>query len=197
VAGTTPTESGLPFPFANLDTALICTGPINVSGTSYASRITGLMNGNTYQFVVLSIDNYGNATPSGVLTAVPQPVEDLYRRYRDKGGTASGFCFIATAAFGSYENRYVRILRRFRDEVLLPTGAGTAFVDWYYAHSPGPATYIAAHPAARVLAQMALWPVIGGAAAWLYLAAWQRALACALIAAWLLHRRWRAARGPR
>ena len=67
---------------------------------------------------------------------------------------------VTTAAWGSYENRWVRVLRQFRDVVLLPTHAGSRFVDWYYAHSPGPAAYIAVHPWARQLTRLALWPVI-------------------------------------
>jgi hypothetical protein len=196
VAGTTPTMpldpngNPLPAPFTNLDPAFVCSPSIPVGGTSYSTRIDGLANGQTYQFVVLSIDNYGNATPSQVITATPQPVEDLYRRYYDAGGRAHGFCFIATAAYGSYEHRYVRILREFRDRVLLPTRAGAAFVDWYYAHSPRAADYIAAHPTARLATQVALWPVIGGAALWLRMAAWEKALGLTLlVAAWLLARR--------
>ena len=47
-----------------------------------------------------------------------------------------GGCFIATAAFGSYENRWVWVLRDFRDQVLLEHDSGRSFVEWYYAHSP-------------------------------------------------------------
>jgi hypothetical protein len=192
--GIGPTDSGLPFPFTDLNPAYICSGQLGAQTTS--QRITGLTNGQPYQFVILGVDQNGNATSNGsVLVATPQPVEDLYRRYRDSGGKASGFCFIATAAFGSYESRWVHVLRDFRDEVLLPTRAGAAFVAWYYAHSPGPAQYIAEHRGARIATQLALWPVIGLSALWLYTAAWQKALACALLfALWAARLRRRRAR---
>ena len=47
-----------------------------------------------------------------------------------------GFCFLATAAWGSYQEPHVQVLRRFRDEVLLTNGPGRAFVSAYYATSP-------------------------------------------------------------
>jgi hypothetical protein len=193
VGGQMPTTTSLPAPFTNLDPALICSAGLLVSGTSYSQRIAGLTNGQTYQFVVLSIDRYGNATPSELLTATPQPVEDLYRRYYDSGGRATGFCFIATAAWGSYEHPFVQVLRDFRDEALLPSAAGRRFVDWYYDVSPPLAEYIAQHRAAKIGAQLALWPVIGAAALWLYTSAWLKALALICVLLLALRRRpaWR------
>ncbi|HHL40684.1 MAG TPA: cytochrome C [Deltaproteobacteria bacterium] len=78
--------------------------------------------------------------------------------------SGGGGCFIATAAFGSYEQRYVRLLRLFRDEVLLENAAGRAFVDLYYRLSPPLADWIADHDGARAVARVMLWPLI--AAAW-------------------------------
>ena len=43
-----------------------------------------------------------------------------------------GSCFIATAAFGSRQERNVRVLREFRDRRLLTSKTGRAFVRWYY-----------------------------------------------------------------
>jgi ribosomal protein L7/L12/DNA-directed RNA polymerase subunit RPC12/RpoP len=45
-------------------------------------------------------------------------------------------CYIATAVYGSYEAPEVRVLRRFRDEVLTKSMAGRAFIRSYYAVSP-------------------------------------------------------------
>jgi hypothetical protein len=189
--GIGPVSSGLPPPFDFLDQKFVCSDRIPLGTGGGSVRITGLQNGKSYQFVVVGVDQYGNPTPNdnGIVDATPQPVEDLYRRYRDAGGGASGFCFIATAAYGSYQHPYVEILRQFRDEVLLPTHAGSSFVDWYYAHSPPAAEYIAAHPTARTATRIGLWPVIGFAAAWLYVPLWGKWLFVAAVAALLWRRR--------
>lgn len=173
----------------SLDPAFICSGEIKPAGTTLSARVDKLTNHQTYQFVVLAIDQAGNAVASPVQIGTPQPTEDLYTRYRDAGGTASGFCFVATAAFGSYEDRYVHVLRDFRDDVLLPTSTGRAFVGWYYAHSPPLADFIARHYAARVAAQLLLWPVIGVAALIVYTSVWFKALLGALLLAWIVRRR--------
>lgn len=179
--------------FEHLDPAYVCTEEIRTTNATGKYRFEDLTNGESYQFVVVAIDEYGNAIPSDLYTAVPTPVEDLYTRYRNQGGTAAGFCFIATAAFGSYEHRYVRVLREFRDRVLLPTAIGTRFVEWYYEHSPPAAEYIAHHRAARIATQLALWPVILFAALVLYVPGWLLvgvlALAPALLAVRRLRRR--------
>ncbi len=184
-------NTGLPEPFTYLDTRYACSDQIPVGSSGGSVRITGLTNGIPYSFVVVGVDTYGNATPNvnGVVTATPQPVEDLYRRFRDSGGGANGFCFIATAAYGSYENRWVRVLRQFRDEVLLPTHAGTSFVDWYYRHSPPAAAYISVRPTARAVTRIFLAPVIAFAATWLYVPGWLKLAFVLLCAGWLVQRR--------
>lgn len=75
------------------------------------------------------------------------------------GGGKSG-CFIATAAYGSYLDPHVKVLRNFRDEVLLQSRLGTAFVKFYYKHSPPIADYIAQHESLRTLFRLLLTPVI-------------------------------------
>ena len=45
-------------------------------------------------------------------------------------------CFIATATYGSPLAPEVLTFRRFRDDILLTTKAGTAFVEFYYLVSP-------------------------------------------------------------
>jgi hypothetical protein len=177
----------------DLNPGFICSGEIKPAGMNLTARIDGLNNNTPYQFIVVSIDTSGNPTPSAILIAAPQPTEDLWKRFRDEGGNSSGFCFIATAAFGSYEDRYVRVLRDFRDDVLLPTRSGQAFVDWYYAHSPPAAAWIADHMAARIGVQLLLWPVIGLAAFVLYTSAWVKALVAALVLTFFLRKRMRKA----
>jgi hypothetical protein len=52
------------------------------------------------------------------------------------------------------------VLRHFRDEVLLQSGPGTAFVKFYYKHSPPIADYIAHHDLLRMTMRFALTPLI-------------------------------------
>jgi hypothetical protein len=148
--------------FSTLDPKYICSSYIDATTTtSFSKRITGLTNNSTYQFLVLAIDQYGNAAPSPLLTGVPKPVEDLYGALRADGLDAHGFCFVATAAFGDYDHPMVRILRAFRDRVLETSTLGRLFVRGYYASSPPLANFIAAGNGRRFVARVLLWPLVG------------------------------------
>jgi hypothetical protein len=172
--------------YALLDPRYVCSDQIAPSDGS--RRIGNLINGQTYHFAVLSVDAFGNAASSGDIIGVPQPTEDLWRRYRDAGGGGGG-CFIATAAFGSYENRWVYVLRDFRDSVLLQHDSGRSFVDWYYAHSPGAADWIRERSWARNLTRIALVPFIAAAWFWLYVPPVQKAFVLLVLFALLLRKR--------
>lgn len=69
-------------------------------------------------------------------------------------------CFVATAAYGSYLDPHVMVLRHFRDDVLLRTEAGCAFVRFYYRNSPPIADFIARHDALRMVVRLALTPLV-------------------------------------
>lgn len=75
-------------------------------------------------------------------------------------GDGKSGCFIATAAFGSYLDPHVMILRQFRDDVLLQSVPGTAFVKLYYTYSPPIADFIAQHEVLRLIFRFALTPLI-------------------------------------
>jgi uncharacterized protein YjbI with pentapeptide repeats len=64
---------------------------------------------------------------------------------------AKSGCFIATACCGSYDAPEVRILRRFRDESLLPSRAGRLLVAAYYRVSPPIARILERHERLRAL----------------------------------------------
>jgi hypothetical protein len=76
------------------------------------------------------------------------------------GGGGGGGCFIATAAFGSYDEPHVQTLRDFRDRVLLNTPLGREFVSFYYRVSPPIADFIARHETLKAAVRLGLVPVI-------------------------------------
>lgn len=71
-----------------------------------------------------------------------------------------GGCFIATAAFGSGMSEEVIALSAFRDEVLLGSRAGRAFVSGYYAVSPVLAELLQRNFAAGAVARLHLFPLV-------------------------------------
>lgn len=108
-----------------------------------------------------------------------------------QGFLARSNCFIATAAYRSTEAYPVRMLREFRDRILLQFNLGREFVGWYYAWSPSAAEWLMRNPEYRYPVLVALLPL--EIVAWACLnPAWAMVLgllACAGIAAMV---RWRA-----
>ncbi len=73
----------------------------------------------------------------------------------------TGYCFIATAAYGTETAAQVNILRDFRDRVLLKNPLGSLLVNAYYKLSPPAAAVIAEHDFVRaVVREIFLNPVV-------------------------------------
>ncbi|MCW8838791.1 MAG: beta-propeller domain-containing protein [Thiovulaceae bacterium] len=78
----------------------------------------------------------------------------------DEGSKTVEGCFIATAAYGSYFDSDVKILRDFRDDYLKTNALGRAFVDIYYDISPPIARSISDNELAKNLVRATLTPVV-------------------------------------
>ena len=69
-------------------------------------------------------------------------------------------CFIATAAYGSYFEPYVKTLRDFRDNVLMTNSIGQEIVKTYYKYSPPIAKVIAHNEYMKMGVRMILTPIV-------------------------------------
>jgi len=155
------------------DSSVFPTTPLfySIDSSGKWNPITGTVSGTTFTYALadndsaLDKDVAVNSTRSMVVVGttgtttggtptdgtVPQPAA---------GGGGGGGCFIATAAYGSYLDPHVMVLRHFRDNVLLQSELGTAFVKFYYKHSPPIADFIAKHGTLRMVMRLALTPLI-------------------------------------
>ena len=137
----------------------IYTNSIDV-GNATRCIVSGLDEGKTYFFVAKAYSNSGEESDfsseissfinSAGISTDPPP---------SSAGEGGG-CFIATAAYGSYMEPEVQVLRDFRDTYLLKSLAGQAFVNFYYQTSPPVADYIREHEAFRAFIRWSLTPVV-------------------------------------
>jgi len=80
------------------------------------------------------------------------------------GGGDDGGCLIATAAFGSELSPQVQFLREIRDNTVLQTESGSAFMagfnQFYYSFSPAIADYERENPAFKEVVKLTLTPLL-------------------------------------
>ncbi|HAS53855.1 MAG TPA: hypothetical protein DCS42_06850, partial [Nitrospiraceae bacterium] len=146
---------------AGADGSISPTGPVTVNhGASQTFTITPnagygitdvLVNGASIGAVTTYM--FENVT-------APQTIEATFAVTPSASSAKGGGCFIATAAYGSYLDPHVRVLRNFRDRHLVTNAPGRAFVKGYYAYSPPIAEYIARHEALRAAVRTVLTPVV-------------------------------------
>ncbi len=126
---------------------------VETSQTQYTDNTA--VNGDTYTVTAVESNGYESArSVSVIVTFAPT----------GGGGGGGGGCFIATAAYGSYEAPYVKILREFRDEYLLSNSLGSYFVKFYYRVSPPIADFIRESERLRAGVRLLLLPLIAFAA---------------------------------
>ena len=120
------------------------------SPSSGSYDVGGLTNGYAYKLGIVTLDEYRNASViSETVCATPGETTTFLDAYREAGGKNGGFCFIATAAFGSYDHPTVRVLRKFRDQFLAPMPGGKAIIGAYYRVGPTLAAALDDRPALR------------------------------------------------
>ncbi len=100
-----------------------------------------------------SVTVFNSAPGGGVSSAIIFSI-GTYRLEKD------GYCFIATAAYGTPMAEQVRYLRAFRDQFLLTNQAGRWFVSQYNKHSPPLADFLRQYEGLRALVRTALSPLV-------------------------------------
>ena len=124
-----------------------------ISVTAYDN--TGISNHES-DFATEVVVPLGDATESALsasVTTIPEQVVP-YPQLSGEG------CFIATAAYGSYDAAQVQALRDFRDQYLLTNAPGRDFVRWYYRNSPAAARYLETHQEWKPIISTLLAPLV-------------------------------------
>ncbi|MCX5808055.1 MAG: TIGR03768 family metallophosphoesterase [Proteobacteria bacterium] len=124
-----------------------CTGISDVS-----------LNSNTLSFTIIDNSECDSDPAAGVIS--DPVVAGALGAVGVNGGGGSG-CFIATAAYGSYFHPFVKMLRMFRDSVLLSSSLGRSFVECYYRVSPSIADRISTSETMKTGIRVALLPIVG------------------------------------
>jgi len=99
-----------------------------------------------------------------LLLSIIPVVEDVTPNNAAEETNQSGGCLIATAAFGSEMAPQVQFLRELRDNTVLQTESGSAFMTgfnkYYFSYSPYIADYERENPAFKETVKLALTPLL-------------------------------------
>ncbi|UCD71055.1 MAG: hypothetical protein JSW70_08630, partial [Syntrophobacterales bacterium] len=109
--------------------------------------------------LLASSENDGQAVSTFMLFGDPAMGVKVQATSTSSGPGAG--CFVATAAYGSYAEEYVMVLREFRDRYLLPNALGSSLINLYYRCSPLLADFIQGEIFLRCIARIGLSPLVG------------------------------------
>jgi hypothetical protein len=128
-------------------------GVVSTTLGASSGTVTGLTNGEAYKFGLVAKDDFNNRSEvSEVVCLMPSETVDFWEIYNESGGSGGNFCFIATAAFGSYDHPMVQVLRAFRDRFLAKLPFGSQLIQTYYAAGPAMADAVDKSSALRGIA---------------------------------------------
>jgi len=116
-----------------------------------------------YEISAYAFDRAGNSNEANIISTrgSAMTTEGFWTHYKKAGGKDDGgYCFIATASYGSYFHPFVKVLRQFRDKVLLNTDAGTAFVKGYYKNGPAMVSVLENHTWLKPVVRVGLLPFV-------------------------------------
>jgi len=129
--------------------------PIEIGDKDHFT-VKGLTNDYMYYFRIAALsDTDLESTLSEEVSGTPVKAEGATELSGEKGG-----CFIATAAYGSYDADSVRVLRRFRDQRMAENAVGRWMIQTYYRLSPPLARRIADSPMAKRVTMACLDPIV-------------------------------------
>lgn len=114
----------------------------------------GLAAGTTYYYRIRAYNYVGNSAYSNEASAT------TLSNSSSISNSPGGGCFIATAAYGSYLDPHVMVLREFRDKHLLTSDIGKTLVAFYYRTSPPIADFIRQYEVLRTAFRWALTPIV-------------------------------------
>jgi hypothetical protein len=157
----------LPEGLKNLDPSFLCGEAFSPTATSI--RIDGLENGVAYKVVLLSVDKFQNASGTFFTsTLTPIPSTDFWEDIHARGGKADGGLCLLAETYGD-DSSLTTTLRAFRDDTLARTRVGRSLTRAYYATLARLGVQVHGSAAAKVVAAIALAPLVGLALLWHWL----------------------------
>jgi hypothetical protein len=116
-----------------------------------------------YTIEISAEDAAGNHNPDKFIQIEGSAITTFgfWSHYKSEGGDEKGgFCFIASSGFGSYNNKYLKILRNFRDFYLNNFYLGKKIIRGYYSLGHYPADLMDDYPVIKPLVKAILFPFV-------------------------------------